>query len=587
MKSAQAEGLKLLRAAIYARKSTDDNDRQAENKSVTRQIEHAKEYARRKGWTVDEAHVFSDDGISGAEFKNRPALIRMLNTLKRFDVIVMSELSRIGRDQIQTAQCLANIEAAGVAVEFYLTGERLKFDSAVDRFMANAVSFAAELEREKASQRSRDALDRRVRAGYNAGGLVYGYDNVPVFAGEKKSHTEYRINEEQAQVIRAMFRMYADGHGAKAIAYSVNGNLEQRELLKRYFGGARPAAPRGGKSWSANTIHDLLRNPRYLGLIPYGATRKKYIGGTKKIIDAPEQLFPVPHLRIIDEKLAAEVKQRVEQMAKVYLRSTGGKVGGRPDTGQASRYLLSGLVRCESCGSAMVVSSSHFGSGKTRKKVKLYVCSGRHNRGPSTCSNTARPRLEALESEVLKAIDHHISPSVVRAAARRAVEIIRAQNAGAPNKSKKLRDDLKRAEAEASRFVAAIGAGGNLESLVAALAAAEHRRDALRSEVAEMESSPVLDALTDKGLEQRLRQRAAQWREVLTGDLTLARQGLRALLAGPIAFAPDQEGFRLRGSTRLGALWAPETIMKMASPREHDAIPHVRTVGYVRIRRAA
>jgi hypothetical protein len=34
MKSAQAEGLKLLRAAIYARKSTDDNDRQAENKST-------------------------------------------------------------------------------------------------------------------------------------------------------------------------------------------------------------------------------------------------------------------------------------------------------------------------------------------------------------------------------------------------------------------------------------------------------------------------------------------------------------------------------------------------------------------------
>jgi len=49
----------------------------------------------------------------------------------------------------------------------------------------------------------------------------------------------------------------------------------------------------------------------------------------------------------------------------------------------------------------------------------------------------------------------------------------------------------------------------------------------------------MLDALSDKRLEQRLTQRAAYWREVLTGDPLLARQGLRALLAGPITFAPD------------------------------------------------
>jgi hypothetical protein len=201
--------------------------------------------------------------------------------------------------------------------------------------------------------------------------------------------------------------------------------------------------------------------------------------------------------------------------------------------------------------------------------VRYYVCSGRHNRGPSTCSNEARPRLEALDGEVLKAIDHHISPAVVRAATRRAVEMIRAQNAAAPDKGKRLREDLKRAEAEAARFVAAIGnGGGKLETLVAALADAEARRDVLRRKVAEMESPPMLDALSDKRLEQRLTQRAAYWREVLTGDPLLARQGLRALLAGPITFSPDRDGFRLRGSTKIGALWAPENkIMKMASPR--------------------
>ena len=41
-------------AAIYARKSTDDSDRDAEARSCERQIEHARQYAAAQGWTVDE-----------------------------------------------------------------------------------------------------------------------------------------------------------------------------------------------------------------------------------------------------------------------------------------------------------------------------------------------------------------------------------------------------------------------------------------------------------------------------------------------------------------------------------------------------
>jgi DNA invertase Pin-like site-specific DNA recombinase len=41
-------------AAIYARKSTDQNIAD-EEKSVTRQVERARAFAERKGWTVDPA----------------------------------------------------------------------------------------------------------------------------------------------------------------------------------------------------------------------------------------------------------------------------------------------------------------------------------------------------------------------------------------------------------------------------------------------------------------------------------------------------------------------------------------------------
>jgi len=68
--------------AIYARKSSDQNVSD-EEKSVTRQIQHARAYAAKKGWTVVDAHIYSDDRISGAEFVKRPGFLRLMNRSSR------------------------------------------------------------------------------------------------------------------------------------------------------------------------------------------------------------------------------------------------------------------------------------------------------------------------------------------------------------------------------------------------------------------------------------------------------------------------------------------------------------------------
>lgn len=92
-------------AAVYVRKSNDQGAVADEQKSVTRQLEHARDYAASKGWIVSDAHVYVDDGISGAEFANRPGFLRLMNALKPrapFQVLIMSEVSRLGREQIET-----------------------------------------------------------------------------------------------------------------------------------------------------------------------------------------------------------------------------------------------------------------------------------------------------------------------------------------------------------------------------------------------------------------------------------------------------------------------------------------------------
>src|SRR5712692_2006835 len=128
-----------MRAALYARKSTDEGTKDADAKSVTRQIENATAYAERKGWTINEEHVYSDDGISGAEFVKRPGLVRLLATLDQkpcpFNVLVMSEESRLGREQIETSYVLKQLTDAGVRVFLYLDDRERTLESAMDKVM--------------------------------------------------------------------------------------------------------------------------------------------------------------------------------------------------------------------------------------------------------------------------------------------------------------------------------------------------------------------------------------------------------------------------------------------------------------------
>jgi DNA invertase Pin-like site-specific DNA recombinase len=158
-----------------------------ESKSVTRQIEHARAYATRKGWSVNDAYVFVDDGVSGAEFVNRPGFVRLMNALKRrppFQVLIMSEESRLGREAIETAYALKQIITSGVRVFFYLEDRERTLDSPADKILLSLTAYADELEREKARQRVTDSMVRKAKAGHVTGGRVFGYDNSEVSSGE-------------------------------------------------------------------------------------------------------------------------------------------------------------------------------------------------------------------------------------------------------------------------------------------------------------------------------------------------------------------------------------------------------------------
>jgi site-specific DNA recombinase len=198
-------------AAIYARKSTDQNGVADDAKSVTRQIEHAKAYAARKGWAVLDECIFVDNGISGAELERRPGVERLRAALRpsaAFEVLIVSEQSRLSRDTADTLQVLKELARAGVRVFAYQDDRPISLETPADTLFTTVNAWKDSEARREASVRTHDALTRKARAAHVTGGRVFGYRNVNAYRGTDahgrpiRSHVTRAVHEDEAAVVR-------------------------------------------------------------------------------------------------------------------------------------------------------------------------------------------------------------------------------------------------------------------------------------------------------------------------------------------------------------------------------------------------
>lgn len=533
-------------AAIYARKSTEQSGVADDNKSVTRQVENAKAFALRKGWQVQDEHVYVDDGISGAIFDDgRPGFVRLMSTLKPgrapFDVLIMSEESRLGREQREVSYAFKRLVDAGVRIFLYLEDRERLLESATDKFMLSVAAFADEMEREKARHRTRDAMMRKAKAGHVTGGRVFGYDNVRV-----NGHVERRINDGEAAIVRRIFELAALGHGHRSIAHELNvdGAPSPRPQL------GRPAG------WGPGTVRDVLGRPLYRGVIEWDRVRRD---GARKQHKGRANAAPLrveaPQLRIISEDLAIAVDAIRQDRRERYLRKTNGRLlgGAAP---RVVKHVLSGLLRCR-CGGTFEAQSAAFG----RRKGGVYVCSTSRRKGLAVCSNTLHLPIAETENTILTAIEEELlQASVFDAAIELAAARIEAHR----------RPDLVGLAAERDRLVselanlaAAVAAGGDVPTLIGEIRARETRKRDIDKQL----ERPSFDA---EGLRAALRARLDNWRRLLRSRPTHGHRILQTLLDGPIAIGEETPAgvpWSARGS--LHALFGSLSY-QMASPTGTD-----------------
>jgi DNA invertase Pin-like site-specific DNA recombinase len=358
-------------AAIYCRKSTEDERSADDGRSIDRQREHATAYAEAQGWIVGPDLMFLDENISGAEFVNRPGLaqLRAAAATHRFERLVVMDQSRLGRDTIRTLNVILDLQDHGVEIHSYLDHTAIKLDSDTAEVTTFMRSWSDTKARTDASKRTRDGLSKKAKAGHATGGRPYGYDVLRV-----GDHSEYRINEDQAVIVRSLFAWALEGLGVFRLRTRLT------ELT--------------GQVWPKNRLQRLLRNPVYVGQLAWGRTRVVSRGGKAKRRERGEPTVVVerPELRIIDQDLWDQVQVLRNATAAHHGK---GAPALKPAAGTTRKYVLTGILRCGTCGSTMTQIGNH---------GRRYFCLGRARNGATFCSNRASVPMEALDKGVISVL---------------------------------------------------------------------------------------------------------------------------------------------------------------------------------------
>ena len=441
-----------------------------------------------------------------------------------FDVLIMSEESRLGREQIETAYALKQIITAGVRVFYYLDDRERTLDSPTDKIMQSLTAFADELEREKARQRTYDAMARKAKAGYVTGGRVFGYDNVPVEVEGPdgtlhRSHVERRINDAEAAVVLRLYELYAQGYGYTSIAKLLNSE------------GALAPRPQQGRpsGWSPSSIREVLHRPLYRGQVVWNQTKKRNKWGVVNQTRRRQKEWltvSVEDLRIVSDDLWKGVQRRLESIRKRSLRSTNGKLLGRPP-GEGAKHLLAGLGTCAWCGASMEARSRRHG----RQRVVFYGCSAYHRKGSSVCANGMTLPADVLEGAILGTVeDVLLAPGVVEAALDRAVARIAGDTS--EDRLTALTQEIDRVQAELTRLVEAVASGAGSKELIAAVQDRERQRDELKATLESLLRQEWTGwKMTDR-VRRDLTKRIAHWKGLLRHHAPQGQQILKKLIDG-------------------------------------------------------
>ena len=342
------------KTAIYLRISTEDihfktaHRGQEESFSISHQRTYLQDYIRNdKRLAGSEILEFCDDGFTGTNME-RPGMQEMLKAVRqnRIGCILVKDLSRFSRNYIEAGTYLNQVFPF-MGVDFIAindgydsreqNGMTLAFDTAFQTLIYDLYS-------KDISIKVKTSFDSKCAAGeYVFGQVPLGYEK------SREVKNTVVVNEREAEIVRSIFTMAADGMSSVQIAKRLFEEKVPTATQLRY---PDRSMLKEGHTWSSTMVRHILDNRFYLGEMSYGKTVRKRVGSKGKIA-VPENDWKVitgHHEPLVTPEVFARValaapgystKRKREKhplTGKIYCGGCGYPMNYKPQNGKVPRH---------------------------------------------------------------------------------------------------------------------------------------------------------------------------------------------------------------------------------------------------------
>lgn len=339
--------------AIYCRVSTVEQAE--EGYSIDEQERLLIEYCERNNYTV--YRTYADKGISGKDIEHRPQMKALLSDAmeKKFNMVISWKINRLSRKLEDALKIVSILEKNNIKYRSY--SEPFENDTPSGKMQFQMMALVGEFERKTIAQNVKMGMCAKARNGEWCGGRpMLGYDLEK--AKDRGEKSRLVVNEEEAQIVRTIFELYAQGNGYKTIVGILNKNGYKTKL---------------GNQFSVAQIKPILTNPAYIGRIRYDV-RREWNEKRRGNINPNPIVVEGRHDPIIDIELWDKVQFLLEQSM------------GMPSRKYAGEYPLTGILKCPECGAGMVLSRvTNTRKDGSKHRITYYACGNWKNKGITAC----------------------------------------------------------------------------------------------------------------------------------------------------------------------------------------------------------
>lgn len=452
-------------AFILTRYSTDN-----QNPDTTAvQVKKCVAYCRQHQLTIQD--IFSDEAVSGMR-QHRPEYDRMMDQYRAgtgADVVVIYDQSRMFRDMVEWFSFRRELQALGAKV-ISVTQPLVGGDLLDPSVFINEGAMALFNQMHVLVTRQKVVEKMRFMAGQ---GMACG--GVPPLGYDVDKEKRYVINAYEAETVRKIFAMHAAGasYGEIITALAAEGRTTK-----------------SGRPFGKNSLHDILKNEKYIGRLVYGAVPRAHGGAkrnshTRPAADCMVIEDAVP--RIISDEVWGKVQERMKKR-----KGEGGRYSAKIE------YLLAGKVFCGECGGAMVVTGSN--QSRNGRKYRYYSCVNKQQ--TKTCQARGIG-VGTLEQKVAAAVKQQFStPDAAERIIAASISYRDEIKKSAAPKSSAIDAELKSIEKKISNLVDAISGGMISEAVTARLSELEDRKAQLIASRRMLQSAEEQVGLTDQKIRE-------------------------------------------------------------------------------------